>query len=46
VISDTVSDAERRMTRAVEAAQHYYQTIRTGRANPALLERVAVEYYG
>jgi ribosome recycling factor len=46
VISDTVSDAERRMTRAVEAAQHDYQTIRTGRANPALLERVAVEYYG
>lgn len=46
MISDTVSDAERRMTRAVEAAQHDYQTIRTGRANPALLERVAVEYYG
>lgn len=46
MISDTISDAERRMTKAVEAAQHDYQTIRTGRANPALLERVAVEYYG
>ncbi|HUV03690.1 MAG TPA: ribosome recycling factor [Armatimonadota bacterium] len=46
MISDTVSDAERRMTKAVEAAQHDYTTIRTGRANPALLERVTVEYYG
>ena len=46
MISDTVSDAERRMTRAVEAAQHDYTTIRTGRANPALLERVSVDYYG
>ena len=46
MISDTVNDADRRMTKAVEAAQHDYQTIRTGRANPALLERVSVEYYG
>ena len=46
MISDVVSDAERRMTKAVEAAQHDYTTIRTGRANPALLERITVEYYG
>lgn len=46
MISDTVSDAERRMTKAVESAQHDYTTIRTGRANPALLDRVNVEYYG
>lgn len=46
MISDIVNDAERRMTKAVEAAQHDYTTIRTGRANPALLERVTVDYYG
>ena len=34
------------MTKAVEAARHDYTTIRTGRANPALLERVTVDYYG
>lgn len=46
MITDTVKDAERRMAKAVEAAQHDYTTIRTGRANPALLERVTVEMYG
>ena len=46
MISDVVSDAERRMQKAVEAAQHDYQGIRTGRANPALLDRISVEYYG
>jgi len=46
VISDVVTDAERRMTKAVEAAQHDYQSIRTGRANPALLDRINVDYYG
>lgn len=34
------------MQKAVEAAQHDYQGIRTGRANPALLDRISVEYYG
>ena len=46
MISDVVNDAERRMSKAVEAAQHDYQSIRTGRANPALLERITVDYYG
>jgi ribosome recycling factor len=46
VISDVVNDAERRMLKAAEAAQHDYQGIRTGRANPALLDRVTVDYYG
>ncbi len=46
MISETISEAERRMTKAVEAAQRDYVTIRTGRANPALLERVSVDYYG
>jgi len=34
------------MTKAVEAAQHDYTSIRTGRANPDLLDKVQVDYYG
>jgi ribosome recycling factor len=34
------------MTRAVENSAAEFQTIRTGRANPALFERLEVDYYG
>lgn len=34
------------MQKAVEAAQHDFSTIRTGRANPVLLDRITVEAYG
>jgi ribosome recycling factor len=34
------------MKRAVEALQHDLATVRTGRASPALLERIQVDYYG
>lgn len=34
------------MLHAVEATQRDFQTIRTGRANPAMLERIQVEAYG
>jgi len=46
MISDVVKTAEQRMDKAVEAARHDYTTIRTGRANPSLLEKVVVDYYG
>ncbi|MDO8683159.1 MAG: ribosome recycling factor [Armatimonadota bacterium] len=46
MIPDITKDAENRMTKAVEAAQHDFSTIRTGRANPALLEKINVDYYG
>ena len=46
MISDIVHDAENRMTKAVESARHDYTTIRTGRANPAILEKVMVDVYG
>ena len=39
-------DAERRMQKAVETAGHDYATIRTGRANPLVLESIKVDYYG
>ena len=44
--ADTIKDAERRMQRAVEAAQQDFATLRTGRANPLILEGIQVDYYG
>lgn len=41
-----MNETERKMKRAVEAAQQDYTTIRTGRANPQLLEKVTVDMYG
>jgi ribosome recycling factor len=43
---DLIKDAENRMIKAVEVAQHDFQTIRTGRANPMLLDSIVVDYYG
>lgn len=45
-ISDRLRDAETRMKKSIEAAQHDFATLRTGRANPALLDSLKVEYYG
>jgi ribosome recycling factor len=39
-------DADNRMKHAIDAMVHDFGTYRTGRANPAVLERVHVEYYG
>lgn len=41
-----LADAENRMKKAVEALRRELMTIRTGRAHPALLERITVDYYG
>ncbi len=40
------SEIESNMRKSVEAAQRTFNTIRTGRANPSLLDRLSVEYYG
>ena len=47
-VSDVIdlSAAERRMGGAVEAVKSNFATIRTGRANPSLLDRIEVELYG
>jgi ribosome recycling factor len=45
-IEDLVRDASRRMDKSVEAAQTEFATLRTGRASPALLDRVQIDYYG
>ena len=44
--TQVISQAEERMKKSISQLQKEYQTIRTGRANPALLDRVEVEYYG
>ncbi|HEV2744001.1 MAG TPA: ribosome recycling factor [Rubrobacter sp.] len=41
-----LSAAERRMQGAVDAVRSNFATIRTGRANPSLLDRIEVEVYG
>lgn len=41
-----LADVESHMQKAVEATQRAFNTIRTGRANAALLDKVMVEYYG
>ena len=46
MIADTMTDAEQRMAKALDALRRDLNTIRTGRASPSLLDRVQVEYYG
>ena len=41
-----ISEAEQRMKKAVEALQNEFNTLRTGRASPALFDKIRVEYYG
>lgn len=41
-----LAEVESNMQKAVEATQRAFNTIRTGRANASLLDRVMVEYYG
>jgi ribosome recycling factor len=43
---EIVADAEHKMRSAIDAMTHDFGTYRTGRATPAVLERVHVEYYG
>ncbi|WOQ70561.1 ribosome recycling factor [Microbacterium limosum] len=46
MITDVLADAATRMDRAVEAAKDDFSTVRTGRANPQLFQKVLVDYYG
>lgn len=46
MINETLADAEGRMTKSIDALHRDLNTIRTGRASPALLDRISVEYYG
>jgi len=46
VIEPVLAEAESKMDKSVETMQRELTTIRTGRANPALIDRVMVPYYG
>jgi ribosome recycling factor len=46
MMKDAIAHAEERMKKAMEALRRDLSTIRTGRASPALLDRLHVEYYG
>jgi ribosome recycling factor len=46
VISEVLADARDKMSKAVEVAKDDFATVRTGRANPALFQKILVEYYG
>jgi ribosome recycling factor len=41
-----LAEVKQNMQKTVESTQKSFNTIRTGRANPALLDRITVEYYG
>jgi ribosome recycling factor len=46
VISDVLAEAKDKMQKALEVAKDDFSTVRTGRANPALFQKVLVDYYG
>ena len=46
MINDILNDGESRMKGAIAALQDELDGIRTGRATPALVEKLTVEYYG
>jgi len=46
ILKEFIEDADDRMHKAVDAIRHEMGTVRTGRASPALLDRVMVDYYG
>ncbi len=46
MIPDLLKDAEEKMRKAVDATRHEFSLVRTGRANPEILEHVRVDMYG
>ena len=46
MIAEILADTKTRMARAVESAKEDFATVRTGRANPQLFQKILVDYYG
>lgn len=46
MIPEVLAEAEQKMTQAVEYAKEDLATLRTGRANPAMFNKLSAEYYG
>jgi ribosome recycling factor len=45
-IEDFLTDCQRRMDTSIEHTRTEFNTVRTGRASTALLDRITVDYYG
>ncbi len=46
MIADVLAEAKDKMQKSVEAAKDDFSNVRTGRANPALFQKILVDYYG
>ena len=46
MIDETLLEAEEKMEKAVSVAKDDFSSIRTGRANPAMFNKILVDYYG
>jgi ribosome recycling factor len=46
VIADVLSETKEKMGKAVEHTRSEFGSVRTGRATPALVEKLLVDYYG
>jgi ribosome recycling factor len=46
MIDDLLQDAREHMEKSVDATRQKFQSVRTGRASPSLLDRINVDYYG
>jgi ribosome recycling factor len=46
VISDVLAETKEKMAKAVEVAKDDFGTVRTGRANPLMFQKILVDYYG
>ena len=46
IIDELLEDARAHMARSVDATRSKFGSVRTGRATPALLDRISVDYYG
>jgi ribosome recycling factor len=46
VINELLTEADQKMAQAVDHVGSEFATVRTGRANPQLLQRISVDYYG
>ena len=46
MIDEILEDANERMGKSIDALRNTFGRIRTGRANPALLDGIFVDYYG
>ena len=46
ILDELLEDARERMAKSVDSIRHEFSSVRTGRASPALLDRISVDYYG